>query len=56
MPALEPLKEVGMPLLTDYEAAVTNHERRRRLLGALLAHSGWRYEHVVVTNSRYHLV
>ena len=49
VPALEPLKEAGMPLVTDYEAAITQYERRRRLLRALLEHSGWRYEQVVIT-------
>ncbi len=49
VPSPDRLKEAGIPLVEGYKAALVNHERRRRLLGALLAHSGRRYEQVVVT-------
>ena len=50
LPSLEPLREAGIPLVkSGYADALSAQARRRRLLGALLEHSGWRYEQVVVT-------
>ena len=50
LPSLKPLRDAGIPLVkSGYSDALTAQERRRRLLGALLEHSGWRYRQVVVT-------
>jgi len=48
LPSLEPLRELGIPVVDDetFDAAIANMEERRRLLGKLAAIEGWTWRDI----------